>query len=242
MSELRSPTEPINVRQSGVLLDSPLVPDIDAETELRSGTSGLITDEELSECRLILRARATEPIRLNGAPGGLLALECIFHGIPQGARFSEVNLNLVFRDQNSGEAGSLVFVDVEPQLEELPEPVKMTYVIDEGVEFTLLGGKVKAGGNTKREVFEYYRPIRGSGAGTTRARWDLWEDRSAQSGVQHETTLLCTIPATGTVRLGVAVRAKVEKGLLQSIRNLALGPHERMQAFEIEIPEHPDSQ
>jgi hypothetical protein len=117
----------------------------------------------------------------------------------------------------------------------------MTYVIDEGVEFPLLGGKVKAGGNTKREVFEYYRPIRGSGAGTTRARWDMWEDPQSQSGVQHEATLLCTIPATGTVHLGMAVSAKVKKGVLQFFRNLVLGPHERIQPFEVEIPEFPDA-
>jgi hypothetical protein len=213
---------------STVLIDAPLVPDTDADSELNQDATSLLADEEISEARFILRRTAIEPVTLDGAQGTFVAFACTFHGTSTGARFTNARIHLVLDDPKDA-----AFVDVEPTMDALEEVV-IEYNVDEKLNVKI----VEAGATTKHRVATYTARIKGSGDGTRRACWTLEEGH--QTGIPHETMLLCTLVPTGRLSVRAIISARIEKrgvgGALQAARNLLLGPYERQYQFTLDVP------
>src|SRR5262245_40752583 len=91
-----------------VLLDVPLVPDPDTHEEMGQSDVGVIADQELNECRLLITRRSVNGIEINGAPGGLLKLGCSFQST-HGIRFAWARFVLTIEAP-----GNTVIVDIAP--------------------------------------------------------------------------------------------------------------------------------
>lgn len=211
-----------------VLVDAPLVPDTDADSELNQEAVSLIADEEIREARFILRRTAIEPVTLDGAQGAFASFVCTFHGTSKGARFTSARIHLVLNAPKNA-----VVVNVEPTLDAVEEVI-IEYSVEEKLNVKI----VDAGSTTKHRVATYTARVKSSGEGTRRACWTLEEGH--QTGIPHETTLLCTLVPTGQLSVRAIISARIEKrgvgGALQAARNLLLGPYERQYQFTLDVP------
>lgn len=224
-----------------LLIDAPLVPDPDADEELGSTDVEAIADEDLRGSRLLLVRRASEPIDLEGTPGGLVQLACTFQP-GQGTRFTsaQFRLRLVTPD-------GIRIVDLAPRSLDDPNPVEVT--LNRKGQLGLTSHTVPIEpiveiGLSKKYV-RYHCQVQGSGEGTSLARWDFMENPDRRDGIGQEQVLTLTLPVTGQVTGSVIVSARLARSGLRSsieaIRDMILGaqPNERSYPITFEIPETP---
>src|SRR6476646_5897527 len=102
------------------LIDSPLIPDPDADHELGLADAEAITDEDLRGSRLLLVRRAVEPIDIDGAPAGLVQLVCTFQPA-DGARFASAQFLLRLKTPTG-----IRIIDLAPRAIDDPNPVELT--------------------------------------------------------------------------------------------------------------------
>ncbi len=213
---------------NSVLVDAPLVPDMDADSELSGDGTFLIGDEDICGARFVLQRSAVEPVVLSGVPGAFAAFVCTFHGTGEGARFTNAEVYLVLDAPEGAQ-----FIDVEPTIDAVEE-VTVEYSIAENLNVKVL----ESGSTTTHRVTTYVARIKGSGERTPRARWTLEE--GLQNGIPHKTSLLCTFTPAGPIKARAIVSARIERrgagGALLAARNLFLGPHQWQYPFTLDIP------
>src|ERR1043165_6657866 len=99
------------------LIDSPLIPDPDADQELGTEAEAL-SDDDLRGSRLLLDRRRVEPIEIEGTAAGLVQLACTFQPA-DGARFVSAQFLLRFKTP-----AGLRIVDLAPHVIDDPNPVE----------------------------------------------------------------------------------------------------------------------
>lgn len=120
-----------------ILVDTPLVPDPDADEELGPGDSETIADEELRGSRFLLVRRAVEAIDIEGATGGAIKFACTFHASP-GTRFVAARLAL-----RLNEPPGVNVYDLAPREVRESEPVR--FKVDDK-------GKLSLGGSVAKKI------------------------------------------------------------------------------------------
>ncbi|MBI1925128.1 hypothetical protein HYR99_12880 [Candidatus Poribacteria bacterium] len=230
----------MNVEET-LLIDSPLVPDPDADEEMGSTDVEALADEDLKGSRLLLVRRAIEPIDLEGIPGGVLQLACTFQP-GQGTRFTsaQFRLRLVTPD-------GIRIIDLAPRSLDDPNPVEFTLNRKGQLGITSLPVPIEPSveiGSSKKYV-RYHCRVQGSGEGTSLARWDFKENPDRRDGIGQEQVLTLTLPVKGQVTGRVIVSARLARsglrGSIEAIRDMILGakPNERSYPITFEIPEAP---
>lgn len=224
-----------------LLIDAPLVPDPDADEELGSADIDAIADEDLKGSRLLLVRRASEPIDMEGIPGGVVQLACTFQP-GQGARFTfaQFRLRLVTPD-------GIRIVDLAPRSLDDPNPVEVTLNRKGQLGVTGLPVPIEPSVEigTSKKYARYHCRVLGAGAGTNLARWDFKENPDRRDGIGPEQVLTLTLPVTGRVTGSVIVSARLVRpglrGSIESIRDMILGPkpNERFYPIAFEIPATP---
>jgi hypothetical protein len=219
-----------------ILVDTPLIPDADADEEMGPGDSETIADEELRGSRFLLVRRAIEAIDIDGAPGGAIKFACTFHSSP-GTRFVEARLALRLNDP----PGVNVY-DLAPREVRENEPVRFK-VDDKGklsLGYAKIGAELGHESGSSTEFAVYHCVVKGSGANTALAKWDFTENPHKQDGIGHEQVLALTIPATGKVAATLSVSARLArpglKGAFDAIRELVIGNEERNYQISFTIP------
>jgi hypothetical protein len=216
-----------------LLIDAPLIPDPDVDHEMGSRDLALIADEELKGCRLLIVRRAILPIVVDGSAGGLLKVGVSFQAT-HGTRFVWARIVVEL-----GQPEGAVFVDVKPDTKMDDLPVKFTVDVS-GKLSASYGVKAGVGEETKTEFDVYYCAVHGTGAGTTKARWEFEENPQRKDGLGREQPLLMTLRETGRVTGNVSVYAKIVRsglqGGLDAVAHLVLGPDEHHAPLTLEVP------
>lgn len=219
-----------------ILVDTPLVPDADADEEMGPGDTETIADEELRGSRFLLVRRAVEAIDIDGAPGGAVKFACTFHSSP-GTRFVEARLAL-----RLNEPPGVNVYDLAPREVRENEPVRFK-VDDKGklsLGYAKIGAELGHESGSSTEFAVYHCVVKGSGANTALAKWDFAENPHKQDGIGHEQVLALTIPATGKVAGTLSVSARLVrpglKGAFDAVRELVIGNDERNYQISFTIP------
>lgn len=220
-----------------ILVDTPLVPDPDADEELGPGDVVAIADEDIRGCRLLIVRRAVEPIEVDGGAGGAAQIACTFQPAP-GLRFVWARLLLRLTSPDR-----VTIIDLAPREVREGEPVRFT--VDGkgkiGVNYEFVEVGIEEG--VKKEFSVYHCAVQGSGEGTAIARWDFTENPHRRDGISREQVLALTLPVTGEVTGEVTVTARVTRpgigGALDAIRDLVLGHGERRYPIRLVVPDAP---
>jgi len=207
------------------LFEAPLVPDPDADEELGPGGPGdgeRLADEDVKGSRILLVRRAIEPVDLNSGAGAAAALACTFHAAP-GARFSFARVQVDL----SSPAGA-VFLDIAPKEVRANEAVQFTVAREGKIGISYAGAEAGASTGQERTFTVYPCLVRGSGATSTRALWDLRENQHSADGIGHEQVLVLTLGVVGAVEADILINARLIRpglpGRLDAIRDMILGP------------------
>jgi len=217
-----------------VLLDVPLVPDVDQDGELGPADVGVISDHELKDCRLLITRRSVEGIEIGGEPGGLLKLGCSFQA-SHGTRFEWARVVLTV-DRPEG----ATFVDVAPAVKLDDRAVKFTVDVEGKLKVEYAGLESGISSKTTTEFDIYYCSVHGTGAGTAKGRWEFEENPKRRDGLGKEQPLFVTLRATGPVRGNVSVYAKIVRegaaGVLDGMRYLVVGADQHHAPLTFDIP------
>ncbi|HLM67702.1 MAG TPA: hypothetical protein VK358_09255 [Longimicrobium sp.] len=227
-----------------LLVEAPLVPDPDERRELYRGGGEhddpeTLSDADLQGSRLLLVRRAVEGIDLDGRPGGVVEIACVFQPA-EGTRFSWARVVLRLTDP----VGVRV-LDLAPREVREGEPVKFT--VDGKGKLGLKYQIAEAGAerSVRREFAVYHCAVQGSGEGTSLARWDFTENPHARDGIGREQVLALTLPVTGTVSGTLTANARLARaglrGRIDRVRDLVLGGgvHERRYPVSFQLPQAP---
>ena len=216
------------------LIDAPLVPDPDAAEELAVDTPETIADQHIAGCRFLLSLRAVEAIGV--AEGGAVQLTCVFHPAFE-VRFSWARVVLRLTSPEGA-----CFADVAPV--EVREDELVSFAVDRGRKLSLSYAGAEAGAEhaVRKEYTVYHCKLRGSGSGTSLARWDFAENPHRRDGLGGQHVLGLTLPITGRVEGVVAVTARVVRpglaGRMDAIRDLIFRqePQGRFYPITLDIP------
>lgn len=224
-----------------LLIDAPLMPDPDADEEMGPTDIEAIADEDLKGSRLLLVRRASEPIDLEGIPGGVVQLACTFQP-SQKTRFTaaQFRLRLVIPD-------GIRIIDLAPRSLDDPNPVEFTLNRKGQLGVARLPVPIEPSVeiSSSKKYTRYHCRVQGSGEGTSLARWDFRENPDRRDGLGQEQILTLTVPVTGQVTGSVIVSARLARsglrGSIEAIRDMILGakPNERSYPLTFEIPEVP---
>lgn len=231
-----------------LLLDAPLLPAAeparvtyrgeDPQT-CRGDDPETLSDADLQGSRLLLVRRSVEAIDLDGKPGGVVQIACVFQPA-EGARFSWARVALQLTDP----VGVRV-LDLAPREVRENEPV--TFTVDGKGKLGLKYQIAEAGAEklVRREFATYHCAVHGSGESTTLARWDFAENPHRRDGIGREQALALTLPVTGTVRGTLTANARLVRagvrGRLDAVRELVLGGgvHARRHPVSFSVPDAP---
>jgi hypothetical protein len=223
-----------------VLIDTPLVPDPDADEELGPAEAEAIADEDLQGSRFLLTKLAVEPFKMEGQDGGIVEFLCNFHPA-YGARFQYANITLRLKTPEG-----IKIIDLAPRTVIEDKPVSCT--IDDKGKLGLNYNKVaeaQATTEIKKAFVVYICTVQGSGIGTKLARWDFRENPHTHNGLGSEHPLVLTLSTTGKVAGSINVNARLIRpgisGYLTAIRDMILGPEQHSYDIEFDIPEIPSS-
>ena len=121
-----------------------------------------------------------------------------------------------------------VFLDVAPREVRANEPVQFTVAREGKIGVSYGGAEAGASTGEKRTFTVYPCLVRGSGAMSARALWDLRENQLSADGIGHEQVLVLTLPVVGAIEADLLVNARLIRpglaGRLDAIRDMVLGP------------------
>jgi hypothetical protein len=216
------------------LIDAALVRDPDLLQEMGAAPSA-IADSDIKGCRLLIVRRGIEPIEAAGEPGGLIELAVSFQPTDR-VRFTWAQIVIVLAKPEG-----TIFVDLAPTTTMNGE---IKYAVETSgklsASFKPAGIDASHGTKVTAKFVSSHCGVHGTGAGTTKARWEFTEDPQRQEGLGHEQTLLATVGRTGHIRGNVSVYAKIVRpGLLGDVDRatyLVLGPDEHHAGLILDIP------
>lgn len=216
---------------SVLLIDSPLLPDPDAEEELGPTDIEAIADEDLRGSRLLLVRRFVKSIDIEGVKGGIIQFVCTFQPA-QGARFSSAQFRLRLLTPTG-----IKLIDLAPRIIEDPHPVEVTCDNKGKLGFQLPVINGVAEDSISKKYAIYHCKVQGAGEGTSLARWDFREHPDKRDGIGQEHVLTLTLPVTGQVSGSVIVSARLVRsglgGSIEAIRDMILGPKPNERSYPI---------
>jgi hypothetical protein len=220
-----------------VLVDAPLVPDPDSDTEL--GDPQTLSDEDLAGSRLLVVLREAAGRELPGGTYGVVQIACTFQPA-EGARFAWARIALRLESPPG-----VRVLDLAPREVREGEPVKVVLSQQGKLGFRALSGEAREERGSRKEYVEYHCQVQGSGESTQLARWDFRENQHRRDGVGPEQELLLTLPVVGPVSATLTASARLVRpglaGGLERFRDMVLrrSPHERRHPVSFHITTDP---
>lgn len=201
------------------LLDTALVPDLDAEQELSGDRVEALSDDEISGARVRLLRKTIETIE--GGDDVAVALTAEFHPAPA-TRFTYATVMVRLIDP----AGAQV-IDVSPVELHSADPVTFKVTSSGKISIEKLV-KAELGASRETSYSVYPCLVRGSGAASSFATWSFEEHAEAHSGIGQFQDLILTLSGKGPFQAEVRVAARLLKpglaGALERVRDMILGP------------------
>ena len=221
-------------RDAELIANFDLVADPDQDDEL-GGDIGHLADADLRGCRVLISRSMLLGQDLGGIPGGLVGLTCSFQAT-QNFRFSWAQVWIELFSP-----ADILFVDVEPSTKFEAEAVEVSVTTDGNLRVEPATGLIASKNASTRATYNLHHCcVHGTGNGTRKGRWELYENPHTRGGISHSLPLLMTLNRSGTIRGHVSVNAKLIRpgphGRLDSVRYMILGPEQHVAPLTMCIP------
>lgn len=208
-----------------VLVEEDLVADENADVELGGAPASADRpgDDEIHGSRFTLVRHAVEPVGEGEGAVLVVVLEASFQPAP-GTRFSSAQVEIsLFMPPEA------IFADLAPREVREAEPVVFT--LKSGATLNLGIKRVEAGvgRDATTEVSRYHCQVIGTGIGSRRVRWTLYENEAATDGIGSHQRFVIALSGHGPFELEAMTSCSLVRqglvGIPGRVRELILGPH-----------------